>query len=136
MTSIRSIYDWLNDLGFLQGKTTDQAADVIANALTAYWRAIRSVVPDAFGEPNKYVIQKTPGLFALHWVLRDHLLPTMFAAHIQWTEDEFRKLLEYSPESCNAEFWDAEEDRAAAYGSMKGFRQLANELIDSLKSKP
>lgn len=44
-------------------------AATIAVVLDAYWRGIAQVLPDAFIEPKKYVIQKGPGAIAFHRVL-------------------------------------------------------------------
>lgn len=41
----------------------------IAQVLDAYWVGICMVLPDAFADPKKYVIQKGPGAIALHRVL-------------------------------------------------------------------
>lgn len=44
-------------------------ASTIAIVLDAYWKGIEQVLPDAFREPKKYVIQKGPGAIAFHRVL-------------------------------------------------------------------
>jgi DGQHR domain-containing protein len=44
-------------------------AQTIANIINAYWLGIAKVLPEAFGDPEKFVIQKGPGAVALHSVL-------------------------------------------------------------------
>jgi DGQHR domain-containing protein len=44
-------------------------ADTIATVLNAYWQGISQVLPEAFTEPKKFVIQKGPGAIAFHRVL-------------------------------------------------------------------
>ena len=132
ITSIRMIYDWLEQMGFLSGRNMDERTEYLADILVAYWRAIRNVVPKAFSEPEEYVIQKTPGLFSLHYLLKDKLLRDMYWGHRPWDELTFQEFIESSPEMMDWGFWHKEAGRAAAYGSMKGFRELANLLIDSI----
>ena len=132
ITSIRIIYDWLEQFGFLAGKNLDERAEYLTDVLVAYWRAIRNVVPDAFENPADYVIQKTPGLFALHYLLRDSLLGDIYRGRRAWDESTFEEFIVDSPEIADANFWHKDASRAAAYGSMKGFRDLADLLIDSI----
>ena len=132
ITSIRIIYNWLEQFGFLQGKKLDEQADYLADLLVAYWRAIRNVVPNAFTEPTEYVIQKTPGLFSLHYLLRDSLLTNIYKGLRPWDEPTFQEFIKDSPEISDPNFWHKNSGRASAYGSMKGFRELADLLIESV----
>ena len=135
ITSIRPIYDWLDQFGFLTGKDSDAAAEYLADILVSYWRALQDVVGGAFDEPGDYVIQKTPGLFALHHLLKDRLLPDIFKGRRPWDQATFLEFIQDSPEISDPAFWHKEASRAAAYGSMKGFRDLANLLIDSIAQR-
>ncbi len=40
-----------------------------AKRLASYWSAIRENVPEAFEEPRRYLIQKTPGMFAFNFFI-------------------------------------------------------------------
>jgi DGQHR domain-containing protein len=132
-TSMRPIYSWLAEFGFMTGKSFEEQADFLANIVSEYWRAIEAVTPDAFVVPDDYVIQKTPGLFALHFCLRDRLLPRIYLGRRQWNQETFQEFLQVSPEITDAEFWHKSANRASAYGSMKGFRELADLLNDSIE---
>ena len=44
ITSIRPIYDWLGQFGFLASKTPTESAYLVADILVAFWRAVRDVV--------------------------------------------------------------------------------------------
>ena len=133
ITSIRVAYEWLREFGFLSGKDLDDQAKFVADILVAYWRAIRNVVPDAFAEPGEYVIQKTPGLFSLHFLLRDSLLGDIYRGRRPWDEATFQEFIEVSPEIIDPHFWHKDSGRASAYGSMKGFRELADFLEASIR---
>ena len=132
ITSIRVIYNWLDQVGFLSGKNMNEQTEYLADILVAYWRAIRNVVPEAFSEPAEYVIQKTPGLFSLHYLLRDSLLGPIYWGRRPWDEPTFQEFIEESPEISDPDFWHKGANRAAAYGSMKGFRELSELLTDSI----
>jgi len=135
MTSIRPIYTWLEEFGIFRdraGTSFDEQSTYMAGILIEYWRALKAVVPEAFSAPDDYVIQKTPGLFALHMILRDRLLPRIYHGRRDWDQETFEEFLGVSPEITDYAFWDRTENRAAAYGSMKGFRDLADLLNDSL----
>ena len=133
ITSIRFVYEWLREFSFLAGKDIDGQADYVSDILVAYWRAIRNVVPDAFEEPSEYVIQKTPGLFSLHYLLRDSLLKDIYWGRRSFDEATFQEFIGGSPEITDAHFWHKDSGRASAYGSMKGFRELADLLGDSVR---
>jgi DGQHR domain-containing protein len=45
------------------------AAKIVSN----YWEAIRTLLPDAFQNPDDYSLQRTPGLYSLHMLLPDVL---------------------------------------------------------------
>jgi DGQHR domain-containing protein len=136
MTSLRPVYAWLNEFGFLD-KSTDLSsdADVVYNVVAAFWQAVQQVLPTAFVTPHDYVIQKTPGLFSLHRLLA-HVLPTMFKGHQSWTKENFTKFLKDSRELTDAKYWHKDEDGAAAYGSMKGFQDLYELLCISIEPRP
>ena len=132
ITSIRSVHDWLVQFGDLEGKNLDGRAECLTDVLVAYWRAIRNVVPEAFENPADYVIQKTPGLFSLHYLLKDVLLKDIYRGRREWDEPTFQEFIEDSPEIADANFWHKDIGRAADFGSMKGFRDLADLLMDSI----
>ena len=136
MTSLGPVHGWLKEFGFLE-KCADLNAEaaVVYEVVTAYWQALKQVTPVPFAAPDDYVIQKTPGLFSLHKLLA-HLLPVMFKGHQSWTNENFVKFLEGSPELPDSQFWHKDADRAAAYGSMKGFQDLYELLRDSVEPQP
>lgn len=133
-TSLRPVYSWLKQLSFFQGSSIEEEAERIYNLLVDYWGALSDVNPAAFARPHDYVIQKTPGLFALHLVLREELLPSTYQDRQPWTRATFGIILQRSPEITDADYWLASDGGASAYGSMKGFAELADLLVQSLRS--
>jgi DGQHR domain-containing protein len=126
ITSLRPVYTWLKETsGILDQscRTLDEEADYMFRIVSAYWEAIKKVVPGAFENAGDYVIQKTPGMFSLHLLLR-HLLGNIYIDRRKFDAETFLKLLKESPEIVDPDFWHKESSRASVYGSMKGFREL------------
>ena len=123
ITSLKPVYIWLKEAsGILdmQCHNTEEEIDYMYGVV-ADWRAVRHVVPDAFDEPVKNVIQKTPGVFSLHLLLR-HLLGNQ--GRRSFDVATFTEFLGESPEITDPDFWWSESNRASVYGSMKGFQDL------------
>jgi DGQHR domain-containing protein len=126
ITSLRPVYIWLKDTsGVLEQscRNSDEEIDYLYRVVSDYWQAVKLVVPDAFENPNDYVIQKTPGIFSLHKLLR-HLLSDMYRGRRKFDVQTFAEFLRESPEITDPEFWHKDAGRASVYGSMKGFEDL------------
>ena len=137
MTSLKGVYDWLQEFGFFERvNRSEEQAEYMYKILVEYWTALAEVVPEAFKDPNQYVIQKTPGLFSLHKLLVKALLPDMFRGHQEWAAENFVKFLKDSPEIADPNFWNRGAGRASAYGSMKGFDELFGLLKESISPRP
>jgi len=135
MTSLAPVYGWLREFGFLdRSPDLTSEAGILYDVIAAYWQALKKVVPEAFATPDDHVIQKTPGLFSLHKLLA-HLLPVMFKGHQTWSKENFVKFLQDGVEITDAQFWQKDADRAAAYGSMKGFQDLYELMRDSIEPR-
>jgi DGQHR domain-containing protein len=134
MTSLRPVYIWMKEMAMLpNGSSIDAETEAFVKVLIPYWQAIKKVVPDAFATPGDSVIQKTPGLFSLHYLLYRDLLKRLHFAFIKPDVQGFTGIIEHSPEITDANFWNKDAGRAAAYGSMKGFDDLYRLLADSIK---
>lgn len=124
ITSLKPVYMWLK-IAILDDKTrsVDEEIEVVYKILINYWNAIKEVVPEPFNSPDKYVIQKTPGIFSLHKLLK-HLLNNLYKGRREFDKDTFVEFLQQSPEITDPGFWSVQDGRASVYGSMKGFEQL------------
>lgn len=135
MTSLKPIYDYFDNTLFdVQGLTTEQRASKLAEVVGQFWIALRDLNPEVFSNPGAYVIQKTPGIFALHRVCK-RLLPVMHMARRNWDAENFKIMLSPCEEFENSEYWDAKNGDASKYGSMKGFAELADLLWANLRAE-
>ena len=133
MTSLKPVYDWFDHWGLFQTSELGDRAAELSEVLTQYWEALRKLIPGAFADRDDYVIQKTPGLFSLHALLAKPLLSHLFSARLSLNAENFQRLLEPSAELSDANYWRASAHGASAYGSMKGFSELAELLRDSIR---
>ncbi len=92
-----------------------------AKKLARYWAAIRENIPEAFEEPKRYLIQKTPGMFAFNFFIA----PSVFSND----ERAFIKRLSGLKE-LGASFWRRSNKRGARrFGTgMGGYSNLADYL--------
>jgi len=136
MTSLKPIDAYLNEF-FLEDATIDDRAKKLCEIIDSFWRATRSLNPDCFKESSSYVIQKTPGIFALHQLCL-RVMKEMYIGHRAWTEDQFVDVLSNCEELADPQFWfvgtnEADRGDAAKYGSMKGFSELSSLLHQSMR---
>lgn len=137
MTSLKPIDNYLHEHGFADEDTIDSRSKKLCEVVDAFWRAIRQLNPGCFKESNSYVIQKTPGIFALHQLCL-RVMKDMHIGHRKWTEDQFKDVLSNCEELSQPEFWfvgtsEADRGDAGKYGSMKGFSELSSLLYQSLR---
>lgn len=133
MTSLRPIYEYFRQYYDNKGLSSEQRADDMAIVVSAFWRAVRTLNPLALETPGDFVLQKTPGIFALHRLCA-RLLPTMHIARRAWDEPNFLAMLEPCVEISDPDYWNAQSGEAAKYGSMKGFAELSDNLEASRTS--
>jgi hypothetical protein len=93
-----------------------------ARILASYWSAIRENVPQAFEDPKRYLLQKTPGMFAFNFFIG----PTILSSS---SESRFVKRLA-GLKRLGANFWRRSNRRGARrFGTgMAGYANLADYL--------
>lgn len=108
-------------------------ADTNYEILNTYWDCLRDLLPDAFLEPKDYAIQKTPGLFSLHDLLQAILVKKGYKFGLQ--KEQMKALLNkiFIHSKTPVDFWRSDNNIGVTmYGSMKGFRLLADKFKISL----
>lgn len=108
-------------------------ADKAYEALNNYWKAVRNCFPEAFAKPRDYVIQKTPGVFSLH-NLANVIFKRLSSEHKEWSEQNIHELLKRAfRDDYDSNFWMSNfTNGATLYGSMKGFKMLADHFISNI----
>jgi DGQHR domain-containing protein len=106
----------------------------LSNIIKEYWHAWKTLVPEAFEQPENYVLMKTPGIFSLH-LLALHILEVLRVRGITSpTHKDFQSILEDLRDATQARFWERDNSEGAAMaGSMKGFALLADALQEELQ---
>ena len=133
MTALKQVFPYLYQHdGFLPGNAKEQAKR-LAGIIKEYWNAIEALVPEAFAEPSKYVIQKSAGVFALHIICK-RIMPRMYVARRPWVKDEFQYMLEKSERLSDPGSWLADGGEFSKYGGMKGFTEIADIIDQQLRA--
>jgi DGQHR domain-containing protein len=98
----------------------------VARKLAKYWCAIESQIPEAFEEPRRYLIQKTPGMFAFNFFIA----PLVFA---KYGERDFENALK-GLKKVGAHFWRRTNKRGARrFGTgMGGYSNLSDYLKNEI----
>ncbi len=116
-----------------------------ANIINAYWQGIGKALPECFGNSDEYNIQKTVGVYVLHY-----LLPTALSYAIRFGMSEFEPdtyfgifgetLLELSGDnqvdgdSVGSDFWKVgAEGASGTYSSGAGQRVLREKIRRELQ---
>jgi DGQHR domain-containing protein len=102
----------------------------VAELIDRFWQAVARLWPECFVIPEDYVIQKTPGVFCMH-ALAPEVIELVRAKNLDLSVANLLKAME-GWKSLESDFWAADGDGAAKYGSMKGFTQLAADLREHL----
>lgn len=119
---------WLLRPADMQGHSPQRTAEFLAD----FWEAIREQIPDAFGEPKRYLIQKTHGYMAFH-----RLAPILYRKTRNMSRDARRRKLKrsFAPLArLGAAFWKTTNRRGAKrFGTGQGgYANLAQFLHEQL----
>ncbi len=116
--------------GFLENQSDNLAGQL----MLIYWKAVQEVFPEAFENPKEYAIQKTAGFFPLH-VVANRIFMVCQADENKFKQSNMVNLLRRAAKASEIDstFWRVDEPEGATlYGSMKGFRLLADRILDNL----
>ena len=118
--------EWGQNVISLQIKE-ENIVDEISHILDNYWIAWKEQCIDAFMNPQDYVIQKTTGVFVLHY-----LFPTIatFLENLgkNYTPQEFLSLIQLMDKGVSSNFWYRGGEAGKIGTSQKAFRRLAKDL--------
>lgn len=131
---IASQRSWTESLKpVLDGVLGDKEPDVIAGALDNFWKALRNLMPEAFLEPKRYVMQKSVGVFAWNEVAAT-VFRNCLAAGADFSVGRIESQLKEAQDYVESDFWLGKKygGRAPLYGGRGGFATLAGEIIDQL----
>lgn len=112
----------------------DLTIDKITQFLKNYWNAWRVLIPEAFEEPEQFVIQKSSGVFIQHQVAKYVLRLLSSRNNHAPTVNDIVTVLTDAGEASTAEYWRVGNTEGAALaGSMGGFKMVADIIIETLQ---
>lgn len=94
----------------------------IAKRLASYWCAIQRNIPEAFHEPKKYLLQKTPGMFVFNFFIAPVFLK-------RFQDKDFERRLQ-GLQRLGADFWRGSNKKGARrFGTgMGAYAELADHI--------
>jgi DGQHR domain-containing protein len=101
--------------------------DELIDALDQYWTAWKNLCPTAFDEPQHHVIQKTTGLSVLHELFIE-AAKLLKSRGKEWTQDNFREVLDKMTRGVSDEFWHSRGEAARGGSSKAVLRSLSGKL--------
>lgn len=114
--------------------TRDFTPGRIGDYLGNYWDAWREMIPEAFEDPNEFVVQKTAGVFILHQVAKYVLRLLVSRQILNPTTEDILLILRDAGEAAEAEYWRAGNTEGAALaGGMGGFKMVADIMVETLQ---
>tara|TARA_B100002052_G_scaffold296261_1_gene324299 strand:- start:156 stop:1316 length:1161 start_codon:yes stop_codon:yes gene_type:complete len=143
VNSLQRLITYLDEFIWFD-KSIDFKTNMLIEILESYWGALSINMKPAFENSFEYVIQKSAGIFSLHWLLKD-MVTNLWRAHQSITHvNSYEKIIEGGHyEWISADKWKRYKDpidnaeSAAAYGSMKGFDELYKLVkIDLEENRP
>jgi hypothetical protein len=112
----------------------DYTTEEIAEMMSRYWGAIAELCPEAFDNPNEYVIQKTTGVFTLH-----ELFPSVASfcrdksGRAKLTQEKIYEVLSKMKICMTSEYWHIEGEAGLVGTSRKAFSILLSRLRESVQ---
>ena len=116
------------ELGMRDSLLFGSPDDVVADLLARYWRALETVWPEAFAEPNSYRVQATVGVYSLHMVFP---IVLQYCYSIQNHSEE--KMVEVWEETgITSVFWNKEDGDPYTLGTGMGSIRALGYFLRSL----
>jgi len=122
------------------GQNKEFAVDNLVEIINAFWSALSNIIRPAFEERSSYVIQKTPGIFSLHLLLKRMVIDLIRTHQLTTNSDNYQIMMDGAHyKTMHANFWLAAKNddlsiQASNFGSNKGFKLLF-EIIDENLTK-
>ena len=139
VTSLRPLVD---QPGYFKMSGEEQQVKI----LNAYWEGMKRVVPDMFGDPEKYNLQRTLGVIALHAVLVNVLAIIGSRGNSVLDPDNYASIMEkplnelggYNKQGewvVGTDFWKrGNEGASGLFSSRAGYRILQAQITENLPS--
>jgi len=138
VTSLKPLLKYLDNNVFTPLTTRETKLQTVYTILDNYWTVIKSRMPFAITDARDHVLQKSPGIFSLHFLLIE-LCKVIKASDEKLTDiNSFEKRLNSQElEFMTEEFWSNDKDNpgeATKFGSMKGFKALSEVMLKDVIS--
>jgi len=131
--AVKSFADSLAPIVSRMSPVSHLGDDELLAVLDNYWVAIGELMPQAFANPRRYSIQKTPGVFSMHIVAAKTVLPICRRGN-DMSPQKISHILSAAPTYMKSDFW-ASWGLVKAYGGSGGHRELARLIRDDIEKQ-
>lgn len=136
--SVKSFADSLRPVISPRSSVASLTDNELIQMISEYWGALAELIPEAFADPKNFLIQKTPGAFAMHLVAARYVFPQCQAKRshslnimkriVQKVDDSWKR---GQPRYLDPDFWVA-GGPVRQYASSAGQRYLASDIVARL----
>ena len=130
--SIKSFVDSLRPIVSTRSPVYDFSDDDLVNIVMSIWTGVLDLWPEWNTNSDQYVIQGAIGLFVIHRVARELLVPRMLSSGDRSAALVTTTLASQKEDLLSWEFWRT-RGRAGAYSSGSGQKELAERIVHSAR---
>lgn len=130
--SIKSFVDSLRPIVSTRSPVYGFSDDALVDIITSVWTGILDLWPEWKTNAAQYVIQGSIGLFVIHRVARELLIPKMLSSGNRSSALVTTTLSAQKGDLLSREFWRT-RGSAGAYSSGSGQRELAERIVHSVQ---
>jgi DGQHR domain-containing protein len=131
--AVKSFADSLAPIVSSRSPVAHLSDEDLLDLLGNYWLAISELMPEAFANPRRHSIQKTPGVFSMHIVAAKTVF-RLCSREGDYSSDRLQQILSAAPGYMNSQFW-ATQGQVKAFGGSGGHRELARRIREEIERR-
>jgi DGQHR domain-containing protein len=128
---VKSFVDSLRPMISTRSVVHDRSDDDLVQIISSYWMGISLLVPTAFQSPTEFSIQRAIGLYVMHRVAAERVLPICVNMDDFSSANVANILRGAQRDYLNEQFWKT-GGPISAYSSGSGQAALADLIMDSM----
>ena len=130
IASIKSFVDSLRPIVSVRSPVYGWSDDELVDAILSIWTGVLNLHAEWERNPARYAVQRAIGLFVIHRVARELLIPKMLRTHDR-SPASVTDTLSQATRWLDEGFWRT-GGQIGTYSSGAGQRELANQIINAI----
>tara|TARA_B100001248_G_C27365124_1_gene448567 strand:+ start:423 stop:1631 length:1209 start_codon:yes stop_codon:yes gene_type:complete len=137
VTSFKPLLNYLDNNVFTSMTTREVRLKTVYTILDNYWTVINKRMPNAIHEARDHVLQKSPGIFSMHYLLIElcKIIKSSGGENLTDINSFERRLSSQELDFMDESFWSNNRDNpgeATKFGNMKGFKVLSEAFLKNV----